>query len=453
MSDLLASDKYRVILGLGATGLSVARYLHRQKIRFVVIDTRQKPPGLTELQAIDEGISCFCGEIAEREMELINNAVQIIVSPGLDRRAEYIQAALRNGVSVVGDIALFLQEVRVPVVGITGSNGKSTVTTLIAEVIAAAGKRVCAAGNIGLPALDALAQEVDIFVLELSSFQLESVGSANLDVACILNLSEDHMDRYNSFADYVMAKKRIYFGARHVVYNLQDTLTQPPIVQGVARSGFGLAKPTECYERQYFFSEDTDRLCVDESTLCTASELKIFGRHNIANVLAVFAIADFLGIARECVRAAVRQFTGLEHRCQWVASVDDVTFINDSKATNVGAAVAAIEGLAARFRRIVLIAGGEGKGADFGEFGKVLDNYVYTLVLIGRDADQIAASVGPAVNVLYAISLKDAVVQSMGVSNAGDLILLSPACASFDMFSGYADRGQQFVAAVQEVTQ
>ncbi|TVZ40005.1 UDP-N-acetylmuramoylalanine--D-glutamate ligase [Alteromonadaceae bacterium 2753L.S.0a.02] len=449
MSNLIASDSYNVVLGLGATGLSVARYYAAKKKKFVVIDTRKQPPGLAELNKIDAGISVVCGEITSATEQLLLDADEIVVSPGLDRRSGYIQRAIKNAVSVIGDVELFLREVRVPVVGITGSNGKTTVTTLVTEVAMNAGIKACAAGNIGLPVLDALQLNAELYVLELSSFQLESTSQANLAVACVLNVSEDHMDRYNGFSEYVMAKQRIYHGAKSVVYNLQDKLTQPPIVKGVERRGFALRPCAEQYETQYVFSESSKQLLVEHEILDSITNFKIFGRHNIANILAVFAISDALGIERSNVKKVVANFTGLAHRCEWVTKLADITFINDSKATNVGAAVAAISGLCADFKHIVLVAGGEGKGADFSELGKWINERVAVLVLLGKDKEEIKKHVDTAVSVFTVNSMQEAVLVAYKNAVTGSLVLLSPACASFDMFTGYEDRGSQFVTSVK----
>ncbi|WP_045826104.1 UDP-N-acetylmuramoyl-L-alanine--D-glutamate ligase [Teredinibacter turnerae] len=453
MNGLLASDKYVVIVGLGATGLSVARYLHLRGERFSVVDTREQPPGADELMALDNNVDHHFGAVEQPQIDLLLNATEIVLSPGVDRRTDFIQAALNNKVPVVGDIELFLREVQVPVVGITGSNGKSTVTTLMAAVGAKAGFKTCAAGNIGLPVLDALQENAELYILELSSFQLESVSRPGLTVACMLNVSEDHMDRYNRFVDYCMAKQRIYFGAQNVVYNIDDKLTQPPIVDGVARRGFSLNRPIEEGESAFYFSSDTGNLCAGNDQIVNIDQLKVFGRHNVANVLAVFAMADALNIPRASTCDAVREFSGLDHRCQWVAKKRDVTFINDSKATNVGAAQAAITGLAPSFNRILLIAGGDGKGANFASFGKLVDARVAVLILIGRDADAIADSVAGPTHIVRAQTMTDAVHVAFSSAEAGDLVLLSPACASFDMFAGFVDRGRQFAAAVEGLTE
>jgi len=449
MDSLIATDEHYVIMGLGKTGLSVARYLSRRGVRFSVVDTRMQPPALNELKALDETIPVFLGDDMKSSETRCLNATAIVLSPGLSRTEPLIEKALENNIPVTTDIALFLKEVSCPVIGITGSNGKTTVTTLVGEVFKAAGKKVCVAGNIGLPALDALEADLDFAILELSSFQLESLIKPELAVACVLNLSEDHMDRYNSMADYCRAKQNIFRGAKSVVYNLDDKLTQPPVVNGVSRFGFGLEKHVEEGEKKYLYSASNKTLDVDGKEVLEAAALKMFGRHNIANALAVLAISDAAGIPREAVYSTLVTFPGLKHRCQWVAEKNGVTFINDSKATNVGAAVAALSGLADEFTMMVLIVGGEGKNADFSDLANAVNRWVSVLVLIGRDADFIANQVDTHITKLTASSMSDAVNKAYAHCKNNGVVLLSPACASFDMFSGFEDRGEQFIQAVE----
>lgn len=458
MTTLIATNTLTVILGLGVTGLSVARYLTKMNRLFVVVDTRPNPPAKTELLALSPDIKVYAGELTSEVSELLSSADEIVISPGLPRELPVVQEAIKAGVSVIGDIELFLRDAKAPVVGITGSNGKTTVTTLVGLAAECAGLNAPVAGNIGVPALDVLSDDAQLYILELSSFQLESITKGGLKVGCILNVSEDHMDRYPSLAAYCMAKQRIYWGANHVVYNLNDPLTQPPVAKDVSRSGFGLAQKAEKQESQYYWNRErsmlelenkkpsTEKLTSEE--LFAVADLKIAGQHNIANALAVYAICDAAGIARSATMQALKKFTGLPHRCQWVAEVNDVTFINDSKATNVGAAVAAITGLRDSFASMTLIVGGDGKGADFESFGEVINENVSRLVLIGRDAEHISKHVGEHVEKIHAGSMTDAVNLASSVTPAGGVVLLSPACASFDMFSGYEQRGARFASAV-----
>ncbi|WP_075185866.1 UDP-N-acetylmuramoyl-L-alanine--D-glutamate ligase [Teredinibacter haidensis] len=449
MSSLLATDRVTIVFGLGMTGVSVARYLSRKKQAFVVVDTRANPPGLNQLKVINSRVEVITGELSEETILLMSNATEIIISPGVSRHIPALKNAIEKGVSVIGDVALFLREAKAPVIGITGSNGKTTVTTIVGEIAEKAGVNVRVGGNIGVPALDILGSDVELYVLELSSFQLESIPSAGLHVACHLNLSEDHMDRYDSLAQYCMAKQRVFWGAKNVVYNLDEKLTQPPITEKVKRFGFGMKIYAEQGDIKYLFSGTNRVLNIDDQPQLAASELKMFGRHNIANALAVMAICDAVGLDRKAVKSVLCEFKGLSHRCQWVAEYRGVTFINDSKATNVGAAIAAIEGMVDDFSEITLIAGGDGKGADFDVFAGTINRHIAQLVLIGRDALLIADKVdGNKVNKVHATTLEDAVQKAFENSRKNSVVLLSPACASFDMFTSFEHRGDKFITAV-----
>lgn len=448
MQQLIATNKQTVVVGLGLTGVSVARYLLGKKRLFSVMDSRANPPGLDELKQIHPEVNVITGRL---DQDILCRADEIILSPGIPRERAEIQAALAAGVTVVGDIELFLREVNVPVVGITGSNGKTTVTTLVGMIAERAGFKTGIGGNIGTPALDLINAETELYVLELSSFQLESVSAPNLAVACVLNLSEDHMDRYDSFWRYCQAKQKIFWGAKKVIYNLDDKLTVPPIANGVARYGFSLGKPVEENEAHYYYDEQTKLLFTSGVASINAKTLKIKGLHNVANVLAVFAICDAIGIDRNITTQVVTKFNGIKHRCQWVGEKNGVTFINDSKATNVGASCAAITGLKDEYRPIHLIAGGDGKGADFSSLGKAIDAYVSVLVLLGCDAEKIAQVVSSNVAIRKVSNMKDAVDAAAESCPSGGLILLSPACASLDMYSNYEERGQQFIDAALDL--
>jgi len=449
MTAIIATNTMTVIFGLGLTGLSVVRYLSNKGQSFVVVDTRAQPPGLPALTDIDPNIRVYAGALTEDVETVLLSASEIVISPGISRALPIVQKALQLGISVVGDIELFLREAKAPVIGITGSNGKTTVTTLVGLAAQQAGLNAPVAGNIGVPALDVLTDNAELYILELSSFQLESLSSPGLSVGCVLNVSEDHMDRYSSLAEYCMAKQRIYWGAQKVVYNLNDTLTQPPHAEGVERRGFGLQPKIENNEIQYLWNRENAVLETEQQALLAVADLKIAGQHNIANALAVFALCDAAAIPRSAAVEALTDFCGLPHRCQWIADISGTVFINDSKATNVGAAVAAISGLYDSFSSMTLIVGGDGKGADFSEFGKAIDHYVSRIVLIGRDAPQIAQMVSDKVEKITVGSMDEAVEQANKITPAGGVVLLSPACASFDMFSGYEDRGARFIAAVE----
>lgn len=454
MPQLIATDNPTVVVGMGLTGLSVARHLAKKGANFFLVDTREELPKTTwqrvaEIQAICPSMKVANGAL---DQDLLCAAKQIVLSPGVALATPEIQAAKSAGVDIVGDVELFLRERKAPVIGITGSNGKSTVTTLVGLAAKNAGIKVAVGGNIGVPVLDLLeANDTELYVLELSSFQLESIRRAQLDVACVLNISPDHMDRYPSLAHYCQAKQRIYFGAKKIVYNLEDPLTIPPIMQGVERIGFSSRKITEENEKHILLNSDSNMLSIEGQDVIATSNIKIAGAHNVKNALAALAICDAAGIELAGLEKALSEFGGLPHRCQWVAEKSGVTYINDSKATNVGSAQAAIEGLADRFSRIILIAGGDGKGTDFGPLAKVIKQYVAHVVLIGADALKIESAIGESVMCAHVQTLNAAVKQAALLAKSGDLVLLSPACASLDMFANYEQRGNEFVLAVSEV--
>lgn len=450
MSQLIASSELTAVIGMGATGMSVARFLTREKQRCIMLDTRQAPSNLECFKQEFPGAPYELGELSR---ETLCGASKIVLSPGLSLREPAIQAAIADGVPVVGDIQLFVDSVDAPLVAITGSNGKSTVTTLVGEMLKQAGKRVAVGGNLGTPALDLLATEdkADCYVLELSSFQLETVAKLNAEIATVLNVSRDHMDRYSGLPDYHAAKQRIYFGAKKIVINRDDPLTQPPLAPNAQVYSFGLGKP-DLKQFGLLTQQAELFLAFGLKKLISAREVKLAGKHNLANALAALAIGQHLGLPMETMLEVLRSFTGLPHRCQWVASKNSVDFINDSKGTNVGATLAALHGLARLPSKIVLIAGGEGKGADFEPLGDAIREYARAVVCIGSDGDRIAAIAGSVgVETFPATSMNQAVDQAFVQAQAGDVVLLSPACASFDMFKDYQDRGNQFVAAVREV--
>jgi UDP-N-acetylmuramoylalanine--D-glutamate ligase len=451
VSQLIATSKVKAIIGTGITGLSVARFLVRQQQAFVLLDTRVAPPALAQLQQEFPGVSIECGEL---KLDTLLACDEIILSPGVALATPAIVAAQAAGIPVVGDIELFARVAKAPIIAITGSNAKSTVTTLVGEMAQAAGLRVAVGGNLGTPALDLLADEIELYVMELSSFQLETVTKLNAKVATILNISPDHLDRYPDMRAYILAKLRVFFGAEKLVVNRLDMLAQPPLAAGVKPvyfggkadfGGFGLLD-----------DEGTIFLAKNLTPLLNANELIIRGKHNLDNALAALALGDAAGLPMAAMLDALKAFKGLRHRCEWVAQLQGVDFYNDSKGTNIGASLAAIKGLARAQAKLIVIMGGEGKGQDFTELNSVLASIDCQLVLIGRDAQAIAAAVGANAPMVFAGSLQDAVSQAFALAVAGDAVLLSPACASFDMFKNYEERGDIFCAAVgllqQELT-
>lgn len=438
-----------LVVGLGATGVSVARFLTAQGVEVAVADSRSQPPGLAVLNAELPDIAVFLGPFDDR---LFDSAERLVVSPGVPVATPQIDAARRRGVPVLGDIELFVQAAKAPIVAITGSNGKSTVTTLLGEMARANGLQVAVGGNLGTPALDLLNDAVQLYVLELSSFQLETTETLQAAVATVLNVSNDHMDRYLDLQQYAAAKSRVMRGAGVGVYNADD-----PVVAAMRGSDdswyFTLG---ESESDKMFGVCDIDGeayLCRAEHPLLAAREVRIPGLHNRANALAALAMGTALGFDLEDMVAVLRRFPGLPHRTEFVAEQHGVTWYNDSKGTNVGATIAALRGLdCGDATRTVLIAGGDCKGADFAPLGPVLADCARAVVLIGRDAPAVAAAVPPSVPQVNAKDMDEAVVKAAGLAQIGDRVLLSPACASFDMFSGFADRGDRFVQAVRRRT-
>lgn len=448
--SLIITDKQRIIIGLGQTGLSCARYFSRKGIPFAVCDTREAPAAAEAFRAEFPGVELRLGAL---DSDWLAQAQELVISPGVDKRHPAIAAATAAGAALIGDIDLFCREAQAPIVAITGSNAKSTVTTLVGLMAEQAGIRVGVGGNIGTPTLDLLQQPAELYVLELSSFQLETTHELRAAAATVLNVSPDHLDRYDGMQDYTLTKQRIYRGAAVVVANRQDALTQPLLAQGVELRSFGLNEPDL---KQYGLrTQDGETwLACGLEYLLPESALKIRGRHNLANALAALALADAVALPRAAALEALRSFAGLQHRCQWVAEIDGVSYFNDSKGTNVGATLAALEGLGATLEaeaQLILIAGGVGKEQSFAGLDAPLKRFSRDLILFGRDAEQIAAEVA-APRKYFVESLQAAVECARELANSGDIVLLSPACASFDMFSGYAQRGDCFVQAVEALT-
>ncbi|MCW8900638.1 MAG: UDP-N-acetylmuramoyl-L-alanine--D-glutamate ligase [Gammaproteobacteria bacterium] len=443
------SHKRVLVVGLGKTGFSCARYLSEHGIEVAVTDSREHPPALDELQNAYPDIAVFVGGF---NSEAFKRATCLIISPGISLREPLIAEARVRGAEIVGDIELFARNANAPVIAITGSNGKSTVTSLLGEMAKAAGMDVRVGGNIGVPALDLLDEpRPDLYVLELSSFQLETTESLNASAAAILNISEDHMDRYYDLNDYTAAKAKVYYGTGTLVVNLDDERVMATVNlmrQGRALTGFTASKPKD-KEFGICNKNNEDYLCYGNEMLLPVSSLKIKGTHNVVNALAALALGQAVNIPREAMLAALESFPGLAHRSQWITEQNGVTWYNDSKATNVGAAIAAINGTQAN--KIILIAGGQGKGQDFKPLRDVIKNKVKHLILLGEDAEKLNSQLSGCTEVTFVNDLSQAVSKAHELAVAGDAVLLSPACASFDMFTGYEQRGDMFVVAVHEV--
>ncbi|WP_312388272.1 UDP-N-acetylmuramoyl-L-alanine--D-glutamate ligase [Stutzerimonas nitrititolerans] len=443
---LIASDQFRIVVGLGKSGMSVVRHLARRGQPFAVVDTRANPPELATLQAQYPEIEVRCGEL---DVDFLCRASELLVSPGLAVSTPALQAAAARGVKLSGDIELFAREARAPIVAITGSNAKSTVTTLVGEMAQAAGRKVAVGGNLGTPALDLLNDDVELYVLELSSFQLETTEQLNAEVATCLNVSEDHMDRYAGLPAYHQAKHRIFRGARQVVVNRDDRLSRPLVGEEVSVWSFGLGKPD--FKGFGLIEENGEKhLAFQFEALLPARELKMRGAHNQSNALAALALGHAVGLPFAAMLQTLRTFAGLPHRCQWVGERAGVSYYDDSKATNVGAALAAIGGLGADIDgKLVLIAGGDGKGADFSALREPIGRHCREVILLGRDAGRLASVLQDAVALKQVQGLEEAVQRATECALPGDAVLLSPACASLDMFKNFEERGRLFAAAVE----
>nr|WP_256665294.1 UDP-N-acetylmuramoyl-L-alanine--D-glutamate ligase [Pseudomonas sp. SLFW] len=446
---MIASSHFRIVVGLGKSGMSLVRFLANRGVAFAVADTRENPPELATLRRDYPRVEVRCGEL---DVEFLCRADELYVSPGLALATPALQQAAARGVKLSGDIELFARNAKAPIVAISGSNAKSTVTTLVGEMAVAAGKRVAVGGNLGTPALDLLNDDVELYVLELSSFQLETTDHLGAEVATVLNVSEDHMDRYSGLPAYHLAKHRIFRGARQVVVNRQDALSRPLIGEGVPCWTFGLNRPDI---NGFGLREENGEkyLAFQFENLMPVSELKIRGAHNQANALSALALGHAAGLPFEPMLQALRSFGGLVHRCQWLRERQGVSYYDDSKATNVGAALAAIEGLGEDIPgKLILIAGGEGKGADFSGLKAPVAAHCRAVVLIGRDAELIASALGDSVPLLRIKTLEEAVQRAAEWAQEGDAVLLAPACASFDMFKNFEVRGQMFAQAVRDLS-
>lgn len=446
-----SDDRLTVIVGLGSTGLSCAKYFASSGEKFKVVDSRNDPPGLIELKQLMPEVECELGEFSA---ETFLQAKQLVVSPGVSLLTKEIAEARKSGVPVTGDIDIFSKRVSVPIIAVTGSNGKSTVVAMLAAILKKAGVNFGLGGNLDgenfKPALDLLAEgRKALYVLELSSFQLETTECLNGAVVSILNLSEDHMDRYSSLEAYHQAKQRIFNGCKKVVINRDDQNSYPTRELNAPVLDFGFSRPG--VNGFGLLDDGGDQyLAYQYEKIISVNELKVFGQHNIANVLAAIALARAVDVDFKYIKKAVAEFSGLPHRCQWVANINGVEFYNDSKGTNVGATVAAIEGLGQRIKgHIILIAGGVGKGADFAPLHGAINKWGKEVVLIGQAAAEIAAQLNDDINACFANDMQEAVEIALQHAAAGDAVLLSPACASFDMFENFQQRGASFIHSVE----
>ncbi|MDG2460102.1 MAG: UDP-N-acetylmuramoyl-L-alanine--D-glutamate ligase [Luminiphilus sp.] len=443
MPSMIASTEKRMIFGLGATGRSVARWWRSKGVAFSAVDTRHAlASDVAQWPEIDASEATF-GDV---DPALGDDITEMVVSPGIALDHPLVARAQQRGCRIRGDIDLFMEAVNAPVVGITGSNGKSTVTGLLGEMVAACGVRVAMGGNFGTPALDLLEEDADMYVLELSSFQLERAEALGLRSVAVLNLSADHLDRYPSLVAYHRAKHKIFEEAQHVVANRDDPLTIPLMSDKVPVTWWRVSEP-DLHELGLRDVDGVTWICRGPDLLLSTTELKLAGRHNHANVLAALALGVSMSLPLEDLLAGAAGYRGLPHRCQFVASVGAVTFIDDSKGTNIGATLAALEGLGSD-NDIWLILGGQGKGQDFSLLRKAVAKKCAGLFVIGEATSEIVRHLSEVVSVVVTSSLEMAVSEVAGLAQPGQTVLLSPACASLDMFQNYVARGKCFQNAV-----
>jgi UDP-N-acetylmuramoylalanine--D-glutamate ligase len=434
-----------LIVGLGKTGLSCARFLAGHGVEVAVTDSRERPPGLTELQNTVPDVAVFLGGFSD---EALQRADQVVLSPGIATATPYIAKARNLGLPVFGDIELFARQTHAPVVAVTGSNGKSTVTTLVGKMAERAGLDVRVGGNLGTPALDLIQnKEPQLFVLELSSFQLETTASLQCVAASVLNISADHMDRYATLEDYAAAKARIFNHCQMAVVNRDDARVRAMLRPGQKQLSFGL-QPSEKGDYGLVVHAQERWLARGTERLLRAQELQLHGDHNLANALAALALGEASGLPRMAMLDALRSFRGLPHRMEYVATVRGVNYYDDSKGTNLGATLAALSGLSGP---LVLIAGGDGKHQDFTPLAQALAGKTRAVVLLGKDAASIAAVLSGEMPVQVVKDMQSAVRTAAQFAQAGDRVLLSPACSSLDMFENFEHRGRVFAQAVKRL--
>lgn len=447
---------YTLIFGLGQTGWSCVRYAHAKGMRLKIVDTRLNPPNLPDFKKKfpnNINIKLFLGPILEQDYETILDQVQqIIVSPGVNIQAQAIlQIAKARHIPIIGDIELFAQDCKLPYIAITGSNGKTTVTTLVGQLLTSIGVPVGVGGNIGIPALDLLAKphNYKLYVLELSSFQLETTHSLAPTVATILNITPDHLDRYDSYDDYVAAKQKILKNAHHII--------PEPCLEAPQLGHFGVVS-------DHLVFNDPLKNTLD--VLCPLSDLILTGKHDHLNMISALSLVYVMGISlgllwptmKPSLIQVLKNFKGLEHRCQWVACSEGVTWINDSKGTNIGASLVALRSLISRMeppKKVILIAGGEGKNQNFEWFSQEIDLMrasIRQVILIGKDAVLIQNALVKRLSSVCVETLTQAVQLAATQAHKGDTILLSPCCSSLDQYSSYIERGQDFIRAVTALT-
>lgn len=428
-----------LVVGLGNTGISVAHYLQNLNFNFAITDSRAHPPMMDEFFQQMPDTPVFTGGFDEAAFKV---STHLVVSPGVSLNELAIIKAIAQGSKILSDIDLFACSVDAPIIGISGSNGKSTVTTMLGEMIKAAGIAVGVGGNLGTPALDLLALNAQFYVLELSSFQLERTSAVNAVAATVLNISADHLDRHANLVEYAKEKQRVYRGDGAMIINADDPVVVAMQVADRTTFTFSINKKADFH---LAYCGDTEYLMHNELSLMPLAELPLEGRHNAANALAALALGVSIGLDEQLMCEVLRKFKGLSHRMQRVAEIRGVTWVNDSKATNIGACIAALKGYV---RKVILIAGGDAKGADMTELAPAIQEKAKYVVLMGKDANLIKQALNGSVPVYSADNMQQAVQIAAELADVGDSVLLSPACASFDQYKNYQDRGEKFTKAV-----
>lgn len=435
-----------LVMGMGLTGASCARYFAARGIAAEFADTRDRPP---ELDAIMDAMPDARVTTGKQPTEPSPAIRKIVVSPGVDLNSPMMLAARERKIEIISDIDLFIAECTSQIVAITGSNGKSTVTSMLGHILSEVGWSAMTGGNIGKPVLDLLDPAVEVYVLELSSFQLERSRLIPATAAVLLNLSPDHLDQHDDMEAYRAAKARIYGACRHAVFNRDAADLAALIPAGTPATSFGLGVPDDGDLGMQVTSHGECIAC-GTNLLLSVDEFPLFGRHNLTNALAALALGSVLRADLHGLAQALKRYRGLPHRMEIVPTADGVTWIDDSKATNVDAAIASITSVGDPF---VLIAGGEAKGASFEELAHALDGRKCSAVLVGRDAAAISSALDEICDVTTVANMRDAVATAKTIARSGYTVLLAPACSSHDMFANFAERGEQFAAAVQELTQ
>lgn len=437
-------NNLHLVIGLGATGFSCVQYLVSKNIPVIVVDTRENPPKLAECKKQFPHIKIYLGKFQEKIFERAN---VIVASPGVSLEEPCIKKCIEKNISVIGDVEIFARDAKAKIVAITGSNGKTTLTTLMGALIKNAGYKTIICGNIGLPILEALRQPIpDYYVVELSSFQLDTTYSLKAKVAVVINVSADHMDRYKTFGDYLHSKQRIYRNCEYAVVNADEPAIWKKLIFKNAPIAFTLKKP----KKNEWGITDNDLMFGDKKIIAI-NELILQERHNNQNFLAALAMGSALPLPIKNMLETLKHFSGLQHRCQLVKKINDVAYYNDSKATNVGAAIAAIDSMSQHIvGRIILLAGGDSKGVDLTPLQNPVKKSVAHVILFGKDADLLQNTLETYTKISRVNNLREAIATAKKIAQSGDIVLLSPACSSLDQYENYAARGNEFIEMVNK---